>query len=219
MAHNEEAVIVEHVRNLRALDYPRDLYDVVVVADNCTDGTAELAADEGALVWRRKNIKQRGKGHALRWALYERSDVCDYDAVCVLDADNLCAPNFLREMALQLADGHEVIQAYLDSKNPRDSWVAASYASAYWFMNRFRRRARLPGAAIADAPPTIGASLAAPAVGGRVSSPLLRSGVRSGGRPGLQNRCWGVGPSRVGSIPMPLRQAAPASTPRPRHPL
>ena len=143
MAHNEEAVIGEHVRNLLAMDYPRSSFDVVVVADNCSDRTSEIAGAEGAVVWRRDSIENRGKGHALRWALYERGDLRHYDAVCLTDADNLADPNFLQEMARCLGEGNEVVQAYLDSKNPRDSWVSASYASAYWFMNRFWQRARI----------------------------------------------------------------------------
>ena len=143
MAHNEEAVIGEHVRNLLAMDYPRSSFDVVVVADNCSDRTSEIASAEGAVVWRRHNIENRGKGHALRWTLHERGDLRHYDAVCLTDADNLADPNFLQEMARCLGEGNEVVQAYLDSKNPRDSWVSASYACAYWFMNRFWQRARI----------------------------------------------------------------------------
>ncbi|MBN1631687.1 MAG: glycosyltransferase family 2 protein [Thermoleophilia bacterium] len=142
MAHNEEAVIGEHVRSLLAMVYPRARFDVVVAADNCTDGTAGIAQRQGAEVWPRTNLGERGKGHALRWAYYKRADLGSYDAVCVFDADNLVEPNFLMEMANELTQGHEVIQAYLDTKNPHDSWVSASYASAYWYMNRFWQRAR-----------------------------------------------------------------------------
>ena len=143
MAHDEEAVIAEHVRNLRAMDYPGDRFDIVVVADNCTDRTAEIARDEGAQVWRRTSLTKRGKGHALSWALYERADLSAYDAVCVTDADNLVDRNFFSEMARDIREGHEAVQAYLDTKNPRDGWVSMSYASSYWFMNRFWQRARV----------------------------------------------------------------------------
>jgi cellulose synthase/poly-beta-1,6-N-acetylglucosamine synthase-like glycosyltransferase len=142
MAHNEGEVIGEHVRNLLSMVYPSARFHTVVVADNCTDGTATIAARHGAEVWPRTDLSERGKGHALRWALYRRADFSRYDAVCVFDADNLVEPNFLMEMASQLLQGHQVIQAYLDTKNPRDSWVSASYASAYWYMNRFWQRAR-----------------------------------------------------------------------------
>jgi 1,2-diacylglycerol 3-beta-glucosyltransferase len=60
-AHNEEAEIAETVRSLRAVDYPASLFRVLVVADNCTDATAERAAAAGAQVLVRKNAEHRGK--------------------------------------------------------------------------------------------------------------------------------------------------------------
>lgn len=142
-AHNESAVIGLHVQNLMGMEYPKDLFDVVVVADNCTDDTAALAVAAGAHVWTRHNRLERGKGFALRWAFHERAALSDYDAVCVFDADNLVDPNFLQVMAQHLREGQTAIQAYLDTKNPWDSWTTSSYAMAYWFMNRFWQHPRI----------------------------------------------------------------------------
>lgn len=142
-AHNEEAVIEAHVKNVLAMKYPRWLFDVVVVADNCSDDTAKTALAAGATVWSRHDPSRRGKGHAMRWALYERANINAYDAVCIFDADNLVEPNFLAQMCRHICEGHAVIQAYLDTKNPWDSWVSASYALAYWYMNRFWQRPRI----------------------------------------------------------------------------
>lgn len=142
-AHNEEAVISEHVRNVLGMDYPKDRMHVIVIADNCTDSTAQLARALGASVWERFDEKERSKGAALRWAIHQRANLEEYDAVCIFDADNLVEPNFLSVMATHLAQGHEAIQAYLDTKNPWDSWISAAYASAYWYMNRFWQRVRV----------------------------------------------------------------------------
>jgi cellulose synthase/poly-beta-1,6-N-acetylglucosamine synthase-like glycosyltransferase len=142
-AHNESKVIKEHVLNLLSMNYPRDLYDVVVIADNCFDETAEIARLAGATVWERINPTERGKGYALKWALHEQATLSDYDAVCVFDADNLVAPNFLEVMEQHLDAGYKAVQAYLDSKNAWDSWVSNAYAFSYWFMNRFWQRARV----------------------------------------------------------------------------
>jgi len=136
-AHNEEMVIGNIVRNLKKLDYPSDLYDIYVIADNCTDGTAGIARENGAIVYERFDNKKRGKGYALQWMFrklfaMEKS----YDAVCVFDADNLVSPNFLKEMNKHLCMGHEVIQGYLDSKNPLDSLISGSYSITYWLNNR-----------------------------------------------------------------------------------
>ncbi len=134
-------MIVPHVENMVGMDYPRDLYDVVVLADNCTDETAELAQGAGAQVWVRRDPDRRGKGYALEWAL--QRDLQNYDAVCVFDADNLADTSFLSVMALHLREGKQIIQAYLDTKNPWDTWITASYAIAYWYMNRFWQKARM----------------------------------------------------------------------------
>ncbi|GAE89490.1 glycosyltransferase [Acetivibrio straminisolvens JCM 21531] len=63
-AHNEEAVIAHIVDSLFRQNYPRNLFDVFVIADNCTDRTAEIAEEHGAIVYRRINNSARGKGYA-----------------------------------------------------------------------------------------------------------------------------------------------------------
>jgi len=136
-AHDEELVIAHIIDSLLEQNYPRELYDIFVIADNCTDSTAAIAASRGALVYERRDDVNRGKGHALEWMfrkIYRMGD--KYDAVCVFDADNLVSSNFLCEMNRQLCKGHKVIQGYIDSKNPFDSWITCSYSIAFWLSNR-----------------------------------------------------------------------------------
>lgn len=142
-AHNEENVIGSIVRNLSSLDYPAHLYDIFVIADNCNDNTAKIARENGALAFERFDDKKKGKGFALEW-MFDKIFKMEkhYDAVCVLDADNLLSLNFLKEMNKQLCKGHKVIQGYLDSKNPGDSFIAASYSAAFWTNNRIFQLAR-----------------------------------------------------------------------------
>lgn len=143
-AHNEENVIANIVENLKHLNYPGDCYDVFVIADNCTDNTANIVEAGGANVLIRTNKEKRGKGFALQWAfkevLYKKD--ADYDAAVIFDADNLVSKNFLREMNNKLCDGHKVLQGYIDSKNPEDSWITASYSIAFWSANRLFQCAR-----------------------------------------------------------------------------
>ena len=94
-AHNEELVIGPLIDNLTSLNYPKELYDVFVIADNCTDSTASIARAHGALVYERTNHEQKGKGYALEWffaKLYNSPK--KYDAVVIFDADNLVPPIF-----------------------------------------------------------------------------------------------------------------------------
>ena len=143
-AHNEGVVIDNIIHNLDKLNYPKDLYDVFVIADNCTDDTAEVAREAGATVLERFNKKETGKGFALQWAfgeiLYKENN--DYDVAVIFDADNLVNKSFLKEMNNKLCDGHKVIQGYIDSKNPNDSWITASYSMAFWSANRLFQSAR-----------------------------------------------------------------------------
>ncbi|MGI6649167.1 MAG: glycosyltransferase family 2 protein [Bacillota bacterium] len=142
-AHNEEAVIKYHIESLKRLNYPKELYDIYIIADNCTDTTAEIARNEGVNVYERFS-PQRGKGFALEWMFNELFKLEDkeYDAICMFDADNLVSSNFLLEMNAKLKQGFKSIQGYLDTKNPNDSWVTACYATAYWSMNRMWQLAR-----------------------------------------------------------------------------
>ncbi|MCP4424510.1 MAG: glycosyltransferase [Chloroflexi bacterium] len=122
-AHNEELLLPELLANLDQLDYPRALYAVHVVADNCTDQTAELGRRGGAIVHERANELQRGKGYALQWLLQRLQQANEpHDAVLILDADSVISPNFLRVMDARLARGERVIQSYYAVRDPDRSW-------------------------------------------------------------------------------------------------
>lgn len=142
-AHNEENVIKNLVESLNAQDYPKELYDVYVIADNCTDATAEIAKNAGAIVLKRFDEKNKTKGHALNWFIKQKiEENADYDALCVFDADNIVDKNFLKNMNKKLCQGEEVVQGYRDIKNPTDSWISGGYAIFYWMMHRFYHLAR-----------------------------------------------------------------------------
>lgn len=142
-AHNEEIVIEELIHSLYRQDYPRELYSVMVICDNCTDGTADVVRANGAAAFIRRNSAQAGKGYAIQWMLQQIYDMeTKFDAVVILDADNVVSSNFLAHMNDMLLKGHKIVQGYLDSKNPDDSWVSISYAIAYWYMGRMWQLAR-----------------------------------------------------------------------------
>ena len=137
-AHNESKVIGELIRNLYELNYPKELYDIYVVADNCSDNTADIAGEKGAYVIERFNKKEKGKGYALEYAFNHifAMDI-QYDAVVVFDADNLVSPDFLRIMNCRLQKGEKIIQGYLDTKNAGDTWITKSIYIGYLLTNRF----------------------------------------------------------------------------------
>ncbi len=142
-AHNEEAVIANLVDSLQKQDYDKNLYDIYVIADNCTDNTAKIAKAHGAIVFERFDETKKTKGFALDWFLKQKiKENADYDAFFVFDADNIVDKNFIKNMNKKLCQGEEVVQGYRDIKNPTDSWVTAGYALFYWTMHKFYHLAR-----------------------------------------------------------------------------
>lgn len=142
-AHNEEAVVANLVESLKNQNYPKNLYDIYVIADNCTDKTAQVAKEAGAIVYERFDENKKTKGYALQWFLAQKiEEDAPYDAFCVFDADNIADKNFLKAMNKKLCQGENVVQGYRDIKNPTDNWITAGYAIFYWTMNRFYHLAR-----------------------------------------------------------------------------
>ena len=142
-AHNEETVIGNLIDSLMNQDYDKEFLDIYVIADNCTDSTAEVARNHGAIVYERFDEAHKTKGYALNWFLQQKiKEKADYDAFFIFDADNIVDKNFTKNMNKKLCQGEEVVQGYRDIKNPTDSWVTAGYALFYWTMHRFYHLAR-----------------------------------------------------------------------------
>lgn len=142
-AHNEEAVVANLIESLKQQTYNKELYDIYVIADNCTDNTAKVAREAGAIVYERFDETKKTKGYALNWFLQQKiKEDAPYDAFFVFDADNIVDKNFITNMNKKLCQGEDVVQGYRDIKNPSDNWITAGYAIFYWQMHRFYHLAR-----------------------------------------------------------------------------
>ena len=131
------------IESLKNQTYDKNLYDIYVIADNCTDKTAEVARKAGAIVYERFDNAHKTKGYALQWFLKQKiAENADYDAFFVFDADNIVDKNFIKNMNKKLCQGEEVVQGYRDIKNPTDNWITAGYALFYWTMHRMYHLAR-----------------------------------------------------------------------------
>ena len=146
-AHNEEKVIGDMIRNLQEMDYPAELYDFYIIADNCTDKTAEVARGLGAnvLVHEKESPDApTGKPIALKAALEALGDyAARYYLLMIFDADNLIDTNMFREVNSQFLDKGrpDLIQCYLGAKN-KSGAVAWFYYTSYTVTNRFFQLAK-----------------------------------------------------------------------------
>lgn len=128
-ARNEEKVIGQLIASVKAQNYPAELMDIFVVADNCTDSTAEVARNAGAVVWERENRNQVGKGYALSFVFDKiKSEYNNlYDGYFIFDADNLLDENYISVMNRTFACGYSVVTSYRNSKNPASSWISSGH--------------------------------------------------------------------------------------------
>jgi len=137
-AHNEEGMIESCVRSLLDLRYPAEHFSVVVVADNCTDRTAELARAAGGRALERHDRALPGKPRALAWALTQLP-IHEFDSVVIIDADTVVDRGFAAALAQAAPIAGRAFQAYFDVRNPADTLLtrmatvlaAANYRFAY----------------------------------------------------------------------------------------
>ena len=136
-ARNESAVLGNLLQSIHEQDYPKDLLDVFVVADNCTDNTAAIAAENHAYVYERHSTTHVGKGYALNFLLTQMDkEGKQYDAYLVLDADNLLSCDFVTEINRTFSSGYKIVTSYRNSKNFSDNWISAGYG--LWFLREAR---------------------------------------------------------------------------------
>jgi cellulose synthase/poly-beta-1,6-N-acetylglucosamine synthase-like glycosyltransferase len=134
-ARNESQVIEGLIKSIRSQNYPKDLLDIFVVADNCTDNTATVARRNGAKVFVRNDLRKIGKGFALDYA-FKKIDglfgIRYYEGYLIFDADNVLDVNFVKEINKVFDEGYEVVTSYRNSKNYGYNWISSGYA--LWFL-------------------------------------------------------------------------------------
>lgn len=164
-ARNEENVIGPLLESIMLQGYPRELLEVFVVADNCTDNTAGVARSYGARVLERDNLSLIGKGYALDY-LFKRllADGTDCEGFLVLDADNVLKPNYIAEMNRVFDQGFRIVTSYRNSKNYNTNWISAGYS--LWFLreSKYLNNARM----------NLGTSCAISGTGFMVHTDILR---------------------------------------------
>ncbi len=144
-ARNEEPVVGNLIDSIKRQDYPSELVTVFVVADNCTDRTADVAREHGAICYERSNDKERTKGFALKF-LFERIaedyGIEFFEGYFVFDSDNLLNKDYITKMNDSFDAGEKIISSYRNTKNFDENWIASTYAIHWLRSIRFNHRAR-----------------------------------------------------------------------------
>ncbi len=144
-ARNEAMVIENLIDSIKNQDYPSELVDIFVVADNCTDNTADLARKAGAICYERFDNEHRTKGYALQFLVEKiRMDygIESYEGYFIFDADNLLKKDYISRMNDAFDAGEKIITSYRNTKNFDDNWISASYAIHWLRTIRNEHRAR-----------------------------------------------------------------------------
>ena len=118
-AYHEDAVIIDSVKSFLQQDYPKELYQVVVISDNMTQDTNEQLS-ELPITLLQPTFEQSSKAKALQFAISHnensnlKTQTSNY--VVILDADNIVAPNFLSQLS-RIARPGITIQCHRTAKN------------------------------------------------------------------------------------------------------
>lgn len=137
-AHNEEPVIANLVQSIKDQDYPEELIDIFVVADACTDNTAQAARDAGAIVYERNDLARKGKSWVMDYGFDRilREYPGKHEAFFIFDADNLLSRDYVSIMNDAFDQGYLALTSYRNSKNFGSSWISSAYAT--WFLREAR---------------------------------------------------------------------------------
>lgn len=144
-ARNEEAVIGNLLDSIKKQDYPSELLTTFVVADNCTDKTAEIVRSKGGICYERFDNERKTKGFALQY-LFEKIEEdygrMNFEGYFVFDADNLLKKDYITRMNEAFDSGEKIITSYRNTKNFDENWIASTYA-LHWIRSiRTNHRAR-----------------------------------------------------------------------------
>lgn len=144
-ARNEEKVIGNLIDSIYKQDYPKNLYKIFVIADNCDDKTAQIARDKDTIVYERFNTTLQTKGYALEFLvdnIEKDYGINSFDGYFIFDADNLLKKNYISKMNDAFDSGEKIITSFRNTKNLDKNWIAATFALHWVRSVRTNHRAR-----------------------------------------------------------------------------
>lgn len=141
-ARNEEKVVGNLIDSLNKQNYPKDKIQVFVVAHNCTDETARVSAEYGAIVFEKNAPEDTCKGQALDWGIRQLQEKypSEFESLVIFDADNIAGKNFVYEVNRALQNGSDIVQGFRASKNHYANWISELFALFWIIIVHFHSR-------------------------------------------------------------------------------
>lgn len=146
-ARNEEKVVGNLIASVRGNDYPQQRLTIFVIAHNCTDKTAQVARQAGAVVYEYNNPDERTKGYALKYLFSQIEKdygIQTFDGYLMLDADNIVSENYVDKMndAFMYWKGQSAITSFRNSKNFGQNVMSGLYGLHFVSGCRYESRGR-----------------------------------------------------------------------------
>lgn len=168
-ARNEHLVIGNLIDSINAQNYDADKIKIFVIADNCSDNTADICKEKGCIVYERFDKEHARKGYALEYGFNKiESDygIQSLDGYIIFDADNLLHPNFIKELNKAFDTGAGIAVGYRNTKNFDRNFISAGYGIHFYKSVALSHRPRA----------WIGTSTHLAGTGFVVASRLLKNG-------------------------------------------
>ncbi len=139
-AHNEASQIGRTLKYLGRSNYPGNLFEVYVIADNCDDNTAEIVRAAGATALEREDRENPGKGQALDWCFHNHTGILrEHPVTVIIDADSMVDPNFLAAITARLLESNvDAVQGNNSVANPLEHWRTALTGASFALVNCVR---------------------------------------------------------------------------------
>jgi cellulose synthase/poly-beta-1,6-N-acetylglucosamine synthase-like glycosyltransferase len=141
--YKEDGIIIHVVEQLlKRINYPKDSFQIVIIADSFKKETLTQLAQYPIKVIDAK-LEQSSKANSVNYALQRIEE--PFDIVLVSDADNVPEPNFLYKINDAFNAGHKVIQAQRVAKNSNTSYAVLDGISEIINNHLFRKGANAVG--------------------------------------------------------------------------
>ena len=126
---DEENVVERLISSIRSTDYPQDKLDIIIIAHNCKDKTAEVARSLGAIVIEDNNKNENTLGQAYHYAFKHLDNISSYDGFVFLNADNIVKKDYFTKLndAFVYHECKETVSSFRHALNAKQGLMPSLY--------------------------------------------------------------------------------------------